>query len=90
MGKKKAGLWLNFCLLCYNVVNGGDFGLGNLLKKGGELALPADYIVLKPFNNNVVLAQHEGIEKILIKKGIGFGAKVGEQIPAIPILSWSL
>lgn len=46
------------------------------------LVLPAAYTVLKPFNNNVVLAQHEGIEKILIKKGIGFGAKAGDQIPA--------
>lgn len=44
--------------------------------------MPATYTVLKPFNNNVVLAQHKGIEKILIKKGIGFGAKAGDQIPA--------
>lgn len=43
--------------------------------------LSADYEVIKPFNNNVVLAKQQGIEKILIKKGIGFSAKAGDRIP---------
>ena len=41
-----------------------------------------DYEILKPFNNNVVLARQQGREKILIKKGIGFKAQVGQRIPA--------
>ncbi len=41
-----------------------------------------EYEVIKPFNNNVVLAKNLGTEKILIKKGIGFSAKAGDRIPA--------
>lgn len=41
-----------------------------------------DYEIIKPFNNNVVLARQQGREKILIKKGIGFSAKAGRRIPA--------
>jgi transcriptional antiterminator len=41
---------------------------------------PDQYIVLKVFNNNVVLAKHQGTEKILIRKGLGFGKKEGECI----------
>ena len=44
--------------------------------------MPADYAVIKAFNHNVVLAEHHGIEKILIKKGLGFSAKAGDRIPA--------
>lgn len=44
--------------------------------------MPADYNVIKVFNNNVVLANHLGTEKVLIKKGIGFSNKVGDKIPA--------
>ncbi len=44
--------------------------------------MPADYDVIKVFNNNVVLANHLGTEKVLIKKGIGFSNKVGDKIPA--------
>jgi len=44
--------------------------------------LPADYNVIKVFNNNVVLANHLGTEKVLIKKGIGFSNKAGDKIPA--------
>lgn len=44
--------------------------------------MPAEYEVIKSFNNNVVLAEHQGTEKILIKKGLGFGAKPGDRIPA--------
>ena len=40
-----------------------------------------EYEVIKPFNNNVVLAKNLGTEKILIKKGIGFSAKAGDRIP---------
>lgn len=39
--------------------------------------MPADYDVIKVFNNNVVLANHLGTEKVLIKKGIGFSNKAG-------------
>lgn len=44
--------------------------------------MPADYNVIKVFNNNVVLARHLGTEKVLIKKGIGFDGKAGDRIPA--------
>lgn len=44
--------------------------------------MPADYNVIKVFNNNVVLANHLGTEKVLIKKGIGFSNKAGDKIPA--------
>lgn len=43
--------------------------------------MPGDYEIIKPFNNNVVLAKQQEIEKILIKKGIGFNAKAGDRIP---------
>ena len=36
------------------------------------------YKILKIFNNNVVLAQHQEMEKILIKKGLGFGKITGD------------
>lgn len=49
--------------------------------KGGAV-LSFDYEIIKPFNNNVVLAKQQGKEKILIKKGIGFSAKAGLLIPA--------
>ena len=38
------------------------------------------YEVVKVFNNNVLLAKHHATEKILIKKGIGFGRKTGDRI----------
>lgn len=41
---------------------------------------PAQCFVLKVFNNNVVLAKSEGIEKILIRKGLGFGKKEGDLV----------
>lgn len=40
--------------------------------------MPDCYKILKVFNNNVVLAQHQEMEKILIKKGLGFGRKNGD------------
>ena len=43
--------------------------------------MSGDYEIIKTFNNNVVLANHQGVEKILIKKGIGFSAKAGDRIP---------
>lgn len=43
--------------------------------------MSADYEIIKPFNNNVVLAKQQGTEKILINKGIGFGGKAGDRIP---------
>lgn len=46
---------------------------------------PDPYVVLKVFNNNVILARHQGAEKILIQKGLGFGKKEGDCIrPGIP------
>lgn len=44
--------------------------------------MSGDYEIIKTFNNNVVLAKQHGIEKILIKKGIGFSAKAGDRIAA--------
>ena len=38
--------------------------------------------VLKSFNNNIVLVNHGGKEKILFSKGIGFNKKCGDLIPA--------
>lgn len=43
--------------------------------------MSGDYEIIKTFNNNVVMAKQHGIEKILIKKGIGFSAKAGDRIP---------
>jgi transcriptional antiterminator len=42
--------------------------------------LPDPYIVLKVFNNNVILARHRDAEKILIRKGLGFGKREGDCI----------
>lgn len=42
----------------------------------------AGYQVEKVFNNNVILAVQNGQERILLAKGIGFGKKIGEIIPA--------
>lgn len=43
---------------------------------------PEAFEVVKVFNNNVVLAKHQGAEKILIQKGLGFGRREGALIPA--------
>lgn len=43
--------------------------------------MSGDYEIIKTFNNNVVMAKQHGIEKILIKKGIGFSAKAGDRVP---------
>lgn len=37
--------------------------------------------IIKVFNNNVVLANHMGQEKILVNKGLGFSRKAGDVIP---------
>src|SRR5690554_549488 len=37
-----------------------------------------NYKIIKIFNNNVVLALHDGIEKVLIRKGIGYSRRPGE------------
>jgi transcriptional antiterminator len=45
----------------------------------------AQYTVLKVFNNNVILAKDQGAEKILIRKGLGFGKKEGDCLePGVP------
>jgi transcriptional antiterminator len=49
---------------------------------GGEYVPPEKYEILKIFNNNVVLAKHLQVEKILIKKGLGFGKKTGDFLEA--------
>ncbi len=43
---------------------------------------PAQYFVVKVFNNNVILAKSENTEKILIRKGLGFGKKEGDLVGA--------
>ena len=42
----------------------------------------ADYLLIKTFNNNVALASQNGKERILIARGVGFGKKTGDRIPA--------
>lgn len=44
------------------------------------IVLKNDVIVIKSFNNNVVLVHDDGKEKILFDKGIGFGKKPGQYI----------
>ncbi len=41
---------------------------------------PTQYFVVKVFNNNVILAKSENTEKILIRKGLGFGKKEGDLV----------
>lgn len=48
---------------------------GDVLPEAGH-----GYEVVKVFNNNVLLAKHHGAEKILIKKGLGFGRRTGDRI----------
>lgn len=44
------------------------------------------YQVEKVFNHNVILALQNGKERILLAKGIGFGKKAGEMIPAQTVI----
>lgn len=46
-----------------------------------DTVLNNDEIVLKVFNNNIVLVNSKEKEKILFAKGIGFGKKSGDVIP---------
>ena len=39
-------------------------------------------VVVKVFNNNIILVRDNGVEKVLFEKGIGFGKKFGETIKA--------
>lgn len=43
--------------------------------------LSSDAVVVKSFNNNILMVKANGKEKILFHKGIGFGKKFGEIIP---------
>lgn len=43
--------------------------------------LVGKYKVIKSFNNNIVLVEHEGKEMILFSKGIGFNKKKSDIIP---------
>lgn len=45
-----------------------------------EISLEEDYKIIKAFNNNIVLVQSEGKEKILLKKGLGFGKRPGDEV----------
>lgn len=47
-----------------------------------SLILKKDEVIVKVFNNNIVLVNSENEEKILFAKGIGFGKKVGNIITA--------
>lgn len=41
-----------------------------------------DSVIIKSFNNNIVLIQKDNKEKLLFAKGIGFGKKPGDIIPS--------
>lgn len=45
------------------------------------MKLSYEAIITKAFNNNIVMAKIEGVEKILFAKGIGFNKKNGDVIP---------
>ncbi|WP_238886698.1 glucose PTS transporter transcription antiterminator GlcT [Clostridium sp. YIM B02551] len=45
-----------------------------------QKALEQDCKIIKAFNNNIVLVEAEGREKLLFEKGIGFGKRPGDQI----------
>lgn len=45
---------------------------------GGKLK--GKSIVIKSLNNNMVLVKDNGVEKILLSKGIGFNRKLGDII----------
>jgi len=47
----------------------------------------AECMVIKVFNNNVILVSQQSKEKIIFEKGIGFGKHTGEVIERIPINS---
>lgn len=46
-----------------------------------SVILNRDEVLLKVFNNNIILVSSEKSEKILFSKGIGFGKKQGRVIP---------
>ncbi|MGL5352945.1 MAG: PRD domain-containing protein, partial [Clostridium sp.] len=39
-------------------------------------------VVIKVFNNNIILVRDKGVEKVLFGKGLGFGKKFGETLNA--------
>ncbi|MGL5417246.1 MAG: glucose PTS transporter transcription antiterminator GlcT [Clostridium sp.] len=45
-----------------------------------KVSLENDMVLVKVFNNNIILVKSEGKEKILFEKGIGFGKKFGTVI----------
>lgn len=45
-----------------------------------SIILKDKVVVVKVFNNNVILVRDKGIEKVLFGKGIGFGKKFGETL----------
>jgi len=48
----------------------------------GDLMDNRNYCISKVFNNNVVLVNQSGKEKIFIGRGIGFGARIGQNLPS--------
>lgn len=60
-----------------------DNNLYIIIKKEGdyvESLLKEDCEIIKAFNNNIVLVQSEGKEKLLLNKGIGFGKRPGDKV----------
>lgn len=47
-----------------------------------SIVLKDKVVVVKVFNNNIILVRGNGIEKVLFGKGIGFGKKFGETLNA--------
>ena len=45
-----------------------------------KISLKNDMVLVKVFNNNIILVKSSGREKILFEKGIGFGKKFGAVI----------
>src|SRR5471030_28633 len=51
-----------------------------------EHLLNSDYVVIKSFNNNILLVSQDDNEKILFGKGIGFGKHIGHILsPSIDV-----
>lgn len=45
-----------------------------------SIVLKNSVVVVKVFNNNIILVRDKGIEKVLFEKGIGFGKKFGQTL----------
>lgn len=47
-----------------------------------SIVLKDKVVVIKVFNNNIILVRDKGVEKVLFGKGLGFGKKFGETLNA--------